>query len=234
MRIHALQHVSFEEPARISEWAEARGHSIAVTHLYRGEELPDPAYFELLVMMGGPMSVNDEAAHPWLVREKRFVAELAAANKPMLGVCLGAQLIAASLGAAVYAAAEKEIGWFPVRWLRLPDAVAADSALLERAVPLSWHGETFDLPAGAVRLAESDVCPNQAFGLEDRILGLQFHLEATARSVRALAEHAADDITGGAYQQSASEIAASAGPRSEATRPLLYALLDALASKAGE
>jgi GMP synthase-like glutamine amidotransferase len=230
MRLHVLQHVPFEGPARIGDWARARGYTLATSHLYAGDPLPAHEDYDLLIVMGGPMSVNDEREHPWLVEEKRFVARALELERRIFGVCLGAQLIAAASGCRVYPGPEKEIGWFAVQPVDVDAADAAAGLLPGDLVPLHWHGETFDLPAGARRLAETLPCPNQAFWLGRRALALQFHIEATVQSVQALVEHAQDDITGGAFQQSPETILAQAAARTAAVAPVLDAALDRLVS----
>jgi GMP synthase-like glutamine amidotransferase len=226
MRIHYLQHVSFEGPAAIEDWAHAAGHTIAGSHLYRGEPLPDPSAFDLLVIMGGPMSVNDEQEHPWLVAEKRLVRHAIELARPVLGVCLGAQMIASALGAGVYRATQKEIGWFPARRV-IGEGLGA--LLPDSFTPLHWHGETFDLPAGAIRLAETDAVPNQAFQIGDNAIGLQFHIEATPQSVQALVQNAAHEIQPGQpFQQPPEVILAQTPQASAAVQPILWRLLNHL------
>lgn len=223
MRVHVLQHAKFEGPAAIEDWAMRFGHSIARSRLYKRDTLPDPAAFDFLVVMGGPMSVNDEESCPWLKEEKTLVRKSIESGCPVLGVCLGAQMIASAMGGHVYRGPEKEIGWFPVRRV----STSGMGALFpETFTPLHWHGETFDLPAGAVRLAESEAVPNQAFQLGSAI-GLQFHLEATPESVQQLVENAAHEIeTGKPFQQSPHEILAQTPRAFPHAQTILYTLLD--------
>ncbi len=225
MRMAVLQHVPFEGPAAIGDWASARGVAASVAHLYRGDPLPALDSFDTLAAMGGPMSANDEAVYDWLAPEIAFVREAIAGGKIVLGVCLGAQIIAKALGGRVYKGREKEIGWFPVER-------AGEHPFFERLpakfVAFHWHGETFSLPGGAVRLASTPSTDNQAFAIGATVLGLQFHLEATKESVDALIEHAASDIEGGPFQQRPDEIRAGAGHCAE-MRPHLFRLLDTLA-----
>ena len=209
MRVHYLQHVPFEGLGSIGPWLESRGYEVTNSQLYASSELPSIDAFDALIAMGGPMSVNDETRYPWLAPEKRLVREAIAAGKSVLGICLGAQLIASGLGAKVYRSAEREIGWFPV------EAAARGGGGLCRfpksMTAFHWHGETFDLPPGAVRLARSEACENQAFQVGAKAVGLQFHLETTLDSARALVEHCRDEMTSGRFIQDETSILA-AGP----------------------
>jgi len=197
MKIRVLQHVAHEGPAGIERWAASRGHTLEITRLDRGEPLPDVAAFDALVIMGGPMSANDEGLHPWIAPEKRLIQAAIQESRRILGVCLGSQMIASALGRRVFATPVPEIGWFPVR----VRAEAARSRTFAGVMlgstfrPFHWHGETFDLPEGALHLAETDDCPNQAFEIEfdggpsrggALVLALQFHMEATAASIAAM------------------------------------------------
>jgi len=152
-----------------------------------GEPLPDWRGFDAIVAMGGPMSVNDDAALPWLTEEKRAIGDAVRAGTPFWGVCLGVQLLAASLGARVYPGPEPEVGLLPVSMTgdARSDPVFADAP--HELLTLQWHGDTFDLPEGAVRLAGSPAYPNQAFRFE-RAYGVQFHLEVSAEMAREWAE----------------------------------------------
>lgn len=207
MHAHILQHVAFEGPGSIGAWLEMAGCAIGYTRFHDDVTLPDPATVDLLVVMGGPMSVNDEAGFPWLAAEKRFIADMIRSGRPVLGVCLGAQLIASALGARVFPNREREIGWFPV------EAEAHDDPSLFRFPPsvevFHWHGETFDLPAGAVRLARSAACDNQAFQFGRAVIGLQFHLETTPGSAHNLVEHCRDELQPAPHVQSATDILAA-------------------------
>jgi GMP synthase-like glutamine amidotransferase len=154
------------------------------------------------------MSVNDEADLPWLVQEKRFIRQAIEADKAVLGVCLGAQLIAGAMGARVYPNREKEIGWFPVTSVQA-GAARSVFAFPPEAPAFHWHGETFDLPAGAVHLARSAACENQAFQIGRRVIGLQFHLETTPESARDLAANCGSELVPSRYVQSEEEILAA-------------------------
>lgn len=179
-RVLVLQHIACEPPGVFEDVLRDRGAEILRVELDEGEPLPaDLAGLAAVVVMGGPMSVNDEARFPWLVEEKRLLADAVAAGVPVFGACLGVQLLAASLGARVYAGDTPEVGVLPV----LPtDATATDpvfSALGWPRPTLQWHGDTFDLPEGATLLATSPAYPNQAFRVGRTAYGVQFHLEVT-------------------------------------------------------
>ncbi|HSR88293.1 MAG TPA: type 1 glutamine amidotransferase [Pontiella sp.] len=222
MKLHCLQHVSFEGPGFIEEWAATRGMQIACTRLYEGERPPAPSDFDWLVIMGGPMGIHDHDKHPWLAWEKAFIRESIDAGKTVLGICLGAQLIADVLGARVYPGPHREIGWFPLR--RAP---GAPGWMPQELTAFHWHGDTFDLPEHSIRLAYSDACQNQGFIHRDRVLGLQFHLESTQQSVEALIENCADELTDGPYIQSAAQIR-SACSHLETIHATMSRLLEAL------
>lgn len=223
MRAHYLQHVSFEGLGSIGPWLEANGYEVTCTRFFESAVLPDVEAIDLLVIMGGPMSVNDEDTFPWLVAEKRFVRECISAGKPVLGICLGAQMIASALGARVFANPVKEIGWFPVQ------SVADGKDLLFRFPPTEtvfhWHGETFDLPPGARRLARSEACKNQAFQIGNSVIGLQFHLETTQESAEQIVAHCRDELVASTYVQTADQILSVNADRYAAINQLMSDVL---------
>lgn len=203
MRAHYLQHVPFEGLGSIENWLKDKGYKISATHLYQAAEFPDVNNIDLLIIMGGPMSVNDEAELPWLIAEKQFVRNVIEAGKPVLGICLGAQMIANALGAKVYPNFKKEIGWFPIQ------NTSANKNLFqfpESATVFHWHGETFDLPDNAKLLASSQACVNQAFQIGKNVIGLQFHLETTPASLDDIAAHCADELVAGEFVQSVEQM----------------------------
>jgi len=206
LNINCLQHVPFEGPAGIGDWIAARGHRPTVTHLYRGEALPRLESVDWIVILGGPMNVYHYRFHPWLREEKRFLVAALEAGKTMLGVCLGAQLLADALGAKVYQNPEKEIGWLPVSLRTEAETERFFSGVPRELTVFHWHGDTFDLPSGAKCLASSSGCEQQAFAFGGRVVGLQFHLESTSSSVAALIEHCGDELIKGRFIQSAAEI----------------------------
>lgn len=202
MQAHYLQHVPFEGLGSIEPWLIQQGYRIEVTRLFNGEPLPACEDVDLLIVLGGPMSVNDETLYPWLKAEKAFIRQAIERNKPILGICLGAQLIANSMGEKVYPNTQKEIGWFDIHAV----APRIDTNVFQFPASVRvfhWHGETFDLPQHAIHLAESSACKNQAFQLGERVIGLQFHLETTPKSAQDIIQHCADELDGSLYVQSA-------------------------------
>ena len=204
MKAHFLQHEPQEGLGSIEAWLAERGFEIRGTMLHEGETLPGTGDLDLLVIMGGGMSANDEAKLSWLRTEKELIRAAIDENKKVIGVCLGAQLIASALGARVYRNAEKEIGWHPIRGIASSDASVFRFPSVCDA--FHWHGETFDLPPGAVHLAESEACKNQAFQIGARVIGLQFHLETTPETARQFISSGRSDLTPGPYVQSEEEI----------------------------
>lgn len=227
MNVHYLQHVAFEGLGSIEDWVRRGGHTLGATHFYRGDPLPAVDAVDLLVVMGGPMNIYEEADHPWLVDEKRFIEQAIAAGRRVLGICLGAQLVADVLGARVYANAEKEIGWFPVEKTESAAASRLFAALPAQLDVFHWHGDTFDIPAGAVHVARSAGCANQAFVYDERVVGLQFHLETTPASARQIIAHGANELVHGRYIQTPQEMLAEAS-RFDAINRVMHDLLDRL------
>ncbi|MHA3789083.1 type 1 glutamine amidotransferase [Flavobacterium hauense] len=203
LKIHYLQHVDFEGPGCIEQWAIEKGHKLSATKLYLNESFPELAAIDWLVIMGGPMSVNDSKSINWIDSEKEFISKAIKAGKIVIGICLGAQLIVSVLGAAVYANTHKEIGWFPVY---NPDNTP-NLLFQEKNLPVfHWHGETFDLPVGAMLLASSEGCTNQAFLYGNTVLGLQFHFEVTPDTLQQMLTFGKEDIDGSRYTQPAEYI----------------------------
>ena len=231
MNIHVLKHVPFEGPAAIATWAESHDHQVDIVPVYEGGALPEPREVQFLVVMGGPMSVGDEDDHPWLKTEKQFIRHCIDQSIPVLGVCLGAQLIAEVLGAPVTKNAHREIGWFPLSVNPVLKSTAIADIFPDGLNVFHWHGDTFAIPPGAVLIASSEACRNQGFIVNDRIVALQFHIETTPQSASALIENCADELDGSQYVQSGAEMVA--GPqRFDTVNRVVYQLLDRLAAAA--
>jgi GMP synthase (glutamine-hydrolysing) len=200
-RLHYLQHVPFENIGTIRSWAETAGMQINGTRLYNREHLPSIGEFDWLIIMGGPMSVSEEPLYPWLRKEKNLIRQAIEHRKVVLGICLGAQLIADVLGARVHPNAHREIGWFPVHKTGATRQSTVSDAIPNGLQVLHWHGETFDQPEGTIHLGRSEACNNQGFSLDDRIVGLQFHLEVTPRNLERMIRHCRNEMDGSHYVQ---------------------------------
>jgi len=230
VRLHYFQHEAFEGLAAIGEWAQNKGFSISSTHFFKGEHITIlPNEIDWLVIMGGSMSVNDEKELPWLVEERKFVSEAIHAGKIVLGICLGAQMIAKALGANVYKNTQQEIGWFPLQW-----NVEALKQPIFQHIPkeltvLHWHGETFDLPNDSMLIASTGLTPHQGFLYKERVLGLQFHLEFNEQSTEEMLLNCGK-LLQGEYVQSEESIRTQTQfipPAKQA----LFGILDALLAK---
>jgi len=180
VRVLVLQHISCETPGIYEDILMEKGASIHRVEIDEGPQLPDWRGFDAIIAMGGPMSVNDDVTLPWLTAEKRWVREAVLAGQPYWGVCLGVQLLAASLGVRVYAGVRPEVGIMPVYLTSAAHDDAVFSGLPGELLTFQWHGETFDLPDGAVLLATSPAYPNQAFRWKEKAYGIQFHVEISA------------------------------------------------------
>ena len=183
-----------------------------------------------LIVMGGPMGIYDEENYPWLCAEKRFIKEAIDSEKIVLGICLGAQLIADVLGAKVYRNEHREIGWYKIN--RRPET---DNTILSKAIPeqievFHWHGDTFDIPDDATALAESEACKNQGFILHDRVVAFQFHLETTLESATALIQNCRNDLDGSQYVQSEEEMLSNT-QRFSTINQVMFSVLNALESR---
>lgn len=193
MNVLIVKNITAEGPGTIEDHLRSQGLPSAVIDLRRGDPLPDLGSFTHLVIMGGPMAVYEMHFHQHLKNEALLIEQAIKAGKRVLGVCLGAQMIAHVLGARVYAGGQQEIGWYEVE---LSNAAMQDPAMAQLAMQgrqvaevFQWHGDTFDLPAGAVRLASSSLYQNQAFRYSDRVYALQFHIEVTPSIVSGWLEH---------------------------------------------
>jgi len=194
MRIHYLQHAPFECLGTIKKWIHDNNIAFTSTRLYDGEALPAIDSFDWLIIMGGPMNVDDIDIHPWLLAEKKFIELAMQHGKKVLGICLGAQLIAEILGAKVSRNHCKEIGWFPVKLTIEAQAHPLFKNLPAEFMPFHWHGDTFSLPQGAVRIASSSVTQEQGFIYNDTVVGLQFHLEVNHHLIEGLTRRFPDEL----------------------------------------
>lgn len=197
MNIHYLQHVPFEGPGNIMDWVRRGRHTLGATRFYCGAPLPPVETLNLLVVMGGPMNVYEEARYPWLADEKRFIEQAIAAGRLPWGT-----------------ARRRRAGCEGVRQCRQENRLVSgrsDAGRVRRRavcrIPpadrcFHWHGDTFDISAGAVHVARSAGCANQAFVYDERIVGLQFHLETTPANAQQIITYCADEIVEDRFIQS--------------------------------
>lgn len=224
MRIYSLQHEPFEDLANIEVWAKNKGHSVSKTLLFKNQKLPRLEDVDWLVIMGGSMNIYEEEKYPWLVQEKKFIKDALSKNKIVLGICLGAQLVADALGGRVSRNRYTEIGWFPVTLTRQAQHSRVFGALPNKFIAFHWHGDTFEIPPGALKIAESEACTTQAFEY-GKAIGLQFHLEYSIESINLMLQNCGDDIVEGKYIQKPEEITSQLNHVHE-TLKILNSLLD--------
>jgi len=195
MRIHYLQHVPFENPGSILEWAKANSCVVSSTQLYKDEALPEVNKFDWLVVMGGPMNIYQDDQYRWLKAEKELIKAAIERDKVVIGICLGSQLIADIIGAKVVQNKQKEIGWFPISFSETAKASPLFGFFPENPMVFHWHGDTFvNLPAAATVIAASAACENQAFVYKKRVFGFQFHLENTLPIIKDLIANCGDEM----------------------------------------
>jgi GMP synthase-like glutamine amidotransferase len=206
LRIHYFQHVSFEGLGFIETWANQNGHRLSSTKFFETFNFPTLNDFDWLIVMGGPMSVDDEDQYAWLKPEKEFISNAVAAHKTVIGICLGSQLIASALGSNVYPNKKKEIGWFPLIKTAEGKVTNLLNDLPDEITSFHWHGDTFDLPIGAIHLFKTEICANQAFSYKDHVLGFQFHFEVTPPSLRLMIDNGRHELTADDFIQTEKEI----------------------------
>ena len=199
MRVNILQHTPNEGPGLILDWAQVNGHQTFVYHPYQFGYLPTADETDLLIILGGPMSPNDDVS--WISQERELIQELLDKDLPMFGACYGAQQIAKTLGYKVSEAPAKEVGWAPVY---LQSHVIPD--LPAELLALHWHQEMFEVPKEATLLFSSDAVKNQGFVMNHRVVGLQFHFEPQADNVREMVVNDFPYIEGYILGQTATDI----------------------------
>jgi len=208
MRILLFKHFDFDDESVITRWAARKGHTTQTLLIpqHDGVSFPPVAMeaFDMLVVLGGPMSAYQEDTYSWLKLEKQFLCSAVSRLKPVLGICLGAQLLAEALGGSVYRNEFKEIGWHPVR--RTSVSHPLFEGIPEQFYSFHWHGDRFDPPADAVPLAYSEACGAQAFAYGEHVLGLQFHLETTSSCMGMMLERWENELVEAPYIQKAEHI----------------------------
>ena len=230
LRVNCFMHVPFEGPGLIRNWTDQKGHHLKYTRFYENETLPEQDSVDFLVIMGGPMNVLDYHIHPWMQDEIDWVVSFIKAGKPVLGICLGAQIIATALGSEVFPGKEKEIGWYNIRFLPSMGDYKICKTLPSARKVFHWHGDTFHIPEGAVRIAESTLFPNQGFIYGGHAIALQFHLELTQANVEALVENCRNELLPAPYIQTEKELL-NKDMFMDENQQLLFSILDYLAAQ---
>lgn len=202
MHIHAIIHAEFEQPGCIEKWAQEKDYTFTTTHTYKGERLPEVNKFDFLIVMGGPQSPLKTDEWPYLQDEIDLIKQSTAANKAILGICLGAQLIAESLGAKTEKSPHREIGVYPIELLADAAKDPVFSQFPNTFPVMHWHNDMPGIPKEARLLAKSEGCPRQAFAVGDRIYGLQCHFEMTQDNIKDMLKHCENDLTSSRYVQS--------------------------------
>ena len=224
MHIHFIQHMPFEHPASIADWAAAKNHTTSYTRVFEDVAFPSTDTFDMLVIMGGVMGVYEENEYGWMPAAKAFIKKSIEAKKKVLGVCLGAQFIAEALGAKVFPHTVKEIGWLPVEKVT-PHKLTAK--LPQTFTTFHWHGDTFTLPVNAVHLFKTEACTQQGFIYNDHVAGLQFHMEVQEDLLNGMTEHERAELIKADYVQTEVEIKNLMRQYINQQQKMMYDLLDA-------
>lgn len=227
---YCLMHVTFEGTGMIKPILEEKGFNLKTIHLYNGDKVPKVDDVDYLIVMGGPMNIDDEEKYPWLTGEKQLIKGMIDAGKPVLGICFGAQLIAHVLSKSVHPANDHEIGWYPINITSAGKNHPATKNWGEEPTVFHWHSNTFDLPEGGVNLASTELCKNQAFILNENVIGLQFHLEIGRPQVQAMIDNWGRYRESGSFVQSAEEMLQKSHAADE-TKEMLVQLLEYWISK---
>ncbi len=201
MNIHILQHSEFDDNATIQTWADEEEHNTVLTNLIKNEKLPGVEDFDWLIILGGVMDTFEEDKYPWLKDEKKLIKDAIDAGKIVYGICFGAQLIAEVLGGKVYKNEHSEIGWQPVKITKEAKDSDIFGTFPDFFSVFQWHDYTFELPEGAVRIAENDAAINQAFEYKGHVFATQFHPEFNDKTIRQLVAKHGDSIKEGKYIQ---------------------------------
>ncbi len=230
MKIHCLIHEPFEDSAAIGTWAQQSHYPLTNTLLYKNDTLPSLDSFDWLVVMGGTMNIYQYQEHPWLKIEKQYIKQALQAGKTIIGVCLGAQLIADVLGAPTTQNKNREIGWFPVTFTPQLRQLPQFKHFPEKMEVFHWHGDTFQMPADAIPFGSSQATANQGFVYNSRVFGFQFHMEYSVEAIEMMLTHCAAEMTPGPHVQTPAQIRTDIYRRVTANLKLLYRFLDAAAA----
>jgi len=224
MHIHFIQHMPFEHPASIADWAAEKNHITSYTRVFEDPAFPSMDAFDMLVIMGGVMGVYEENEYAWMPAEKAFIKRAIQAKKKVFGVCLGAQFIAESLGAKVFPHITKEIGWFEVEKVA-PHKLT--QKLPQIFTTFHWHGDTFNLPDNAIQLFKTEGCAQQGFVYNDHVAGLQFHMEVKEDLLNGMTENERAELIKDKYVQTEEEVKSLMQQYINQQKKFMYEFLDA-------
>jgi GMP synthase-like glutamine amidotransferase len=227
MKIHFIQHVPFEHPAYLLKWAKPQNYSYSITKMYEDYVFPSTDELDVLIIMGGPMGAYEEDKYEWLKFEKQFIKETIDAGKKVWGICLGAQLIADVLGSKVYPYTQKEIGWWPVK--KTSDHTMT-KGLPDEFTTFHWHGDTFDLPSGAIQLFKSEACAQQGFLYKNNVAAVQFHPEVEEDLLNSLSIHDRAELVPAPFIQTEDEMKKALPKHIEAQHRYITSLMEAFLS----
>ncbi|TFH03235.1 MAG: amidotransferase [Methanosarcina sp.] len=234
MKIHVLQHSALNTLGTIEEYAITKNHPLDSTRFYETKKPPALESFDLLVIMGGPMGIYDYEENPWLRDEKAFIKQAIEVGKPVLGICLGAQLLADVLGARVYENGHREMGWFSIKAVRTEENKPEFlKGLPEEIKVFHWHSRTFDLPDGAVHLFRSEGCKNQGFIYNGRVVALQFHPEVHKERIESMIGRFGGKLGNGPFIQKKEEMLGKEKYLAE-TKEFMFTVLDKFEEIAGK
>lgn len=228
MKINAIRHVEFEGMGMIRDWADERGHEVTETHLWKDFRFENIGNSDVLMIFGGPMGIYDYKNYPWLKEEKEYIKQSVFSGKKVLGVCLGAQLLADVLGGKVVKNEHKEIGWHAVQGTFKAHAYFPGITRMQPQTVFHWHGDKFEIPERCERVFQSEGCENQGFVSSDgQVVGLQFHFEMGKENVEDLLKNCKNELKErGRYIQSAEKIREGFEVHSTKNRELLFGFLD--------
>lgn len=224
MRIHFIQHMSFEHPGSIADWATEKKHITTYTKIFEDAIFPSTDAFDMLIIMGGVMGVYEEYKYEWMNAEKSLIKNAINENKKVLGICLGAQFIAEALGAKVFPHTKKEIGWFEVE--KVSPHTLTDN-LSQTFTTLHWHGDTFALPENAVHLFKTKACAQQGFVYNNHVAGLQFHFEIKEDLLKSMIENERSELIKNDHVQTEDEINTLTPEHIKYQQKYMYKFLDA-------
>ncbi|MBI4356821.1 MAG: type 1 glutamine amidotransferase [Gammaproteobacteria bacterium] len=224
-RIHTISHIPHEDLGVIQHWLKDKKHKVTFTRTYQTDHFPDLNTLDWIIVLGGPMSVQETHLYPWLTKEKHFIEACIRARKKVLGICLGAQLIGEVLGGRVTKNPYREIGWFKVERCLSPLHPLA-TIFPSQFEAFHWHSDTFEIPLSTLPLAKSEACQNQGFLYQDQTIALQFHCEVTLTNVQSWIEQGEEEWRQkGPYIQSPEEMVRDL-TRFDRTREIMHQLLD--------